>query len=390
MSKHLLFVLFLYFSTGCEIAITFMEIQQASPNNECNLTFPDENLHNSVCVLFGNEEGCEISCHDERFQSTDEMILDDLEIGDITGIEKFENLVYLDLSGNQIQDISSISALSDLEGLWLEDNQIGDISSISDLLNLRSLKLGLNQIDDISSISDLVNLEYLSLYNNEIQDISPISDLVNLTQVSLANNHEIVDLRPLANIQDINFLAVQGIPARTSYANCQILNSLVDRGTDVAGFDSEECLPESVDVSVSLNPQHFNQQELFNGTNRLISFIVSSLDEDVEILSIQVQVSQPLADLQEVIELWNGEQFVSFSHLRQNQNGIFSSTFFTDDAQLLVSEAGSRLDIRGDVFGVVAGSAVVTCLRSVAYRPLNSGEERILEFNREMCQTLSR
>jgi len=356
----------------------------------CTVTFPDQNLHNAVCEHLEMQDSCEISCDDPMFLSTTRINLSSLGIQDISGIERFGNLNELRLSYNQITNISPVSGLVNLTTLFMNGNQIDNISPIFGLVDLEMLVLTDNRVVDISSIANLTNLSYLGISDNQVVDISPLSHLVGLEHLSLATNYGILDFRPVGQIPNLLYFSVYNIQSAYTAENCQVLNGLVDRGVEVYGFDSEECLPEPVIIHTSLNPQHFNQQELFNGTNTLISFIISSLDEDLEILSIEVEVIQSLARVDQEIELWDDEQFMSFAHLRETQNeSVFSSIFFTDDVQLLVSEVGSHLDIQGDVFGVVAGSAVVTCLRSITYRSLDYGEEQSIDFDREMCQTLS-
>ena len=64
-----------------------------------------------------------------------------VEITDISGIEKFTNLTDLDLSSNSISDISALSGLTNLTKLYLGWNSISDIRALSGLTNLTSLYL---------------------------------------------------------------------------------------------------------------------------------------------------------------------------------------------------------------------------------------------------------
>ncbi|TAF00131.1 MAG: hypothetical protein EAZ79_03595 [Oscillatoriales cyanobacterium] len=61
--------------------------------------------------------------------------------------------------------------LSSSNELILYNNQISDLTPLQSLTNLTSLYLYNNQISDITPLQSLTNLTYLYLYNNQISDI---------------------------------------------------------------------------------------------------------------------------------------------------------------------------------------------------------------------------
>lgn len=89
-------------------------------------------------------------------------------IEDLTGLDSFTNLTYLDLGNNNL----SGSALT----------------PIAKLVNLRTLKLNDNAISDIKALRNLTMLNDLDLHNNAIGDFTPLKSLVRLTSLYLSGN----------------------------------------------------------------------------------------------------------------------------------------------------------------------------------------------------------
>jgi len=77
----------------------------------------------------------------------DEIYLDNYNILDITGLEYFINLRFLELNNNQITDLSSLSNLYNLQQVFLQNNLIADISPLTTLPSLQFVHLLGNPID---------------------------------------------------------------------------------------------------------------------------------------------------------------------------------------------------------------------------------------------------
>ena len=142
-------------------------------------------------------------------------------ITDISGIESFRSIKYLNLNSNLISDITPLSGLTMLEELHLSNNDITDISPLRGLTKLKVLNLSQNNItgievlkefkdlyylqlaycglDDVSALSSLTDLTHLSLQFNSISDISPLSSLTKLTDLSIFDN-DIEDITALAGM----------------------------------------------------------------------------------------------------------------------------------------------------------------------------------------------
>lgn len=89
----------------------------------------------------------------------EETILDvsRTKINDLSGIEKFTNLKWLDISNTDIDSSS--------------------LKYISKLTNLRTIYASNTNISDISDLKDLVNLETLDLYNTNLNSLIGLQNL---------------------------------------------------------------------------------------------------------------------------------------------------------------------------------------------------------------------
>ena len=100
----------------------------------------------------------------------EDLVLSGYAIEGLSGLERFVNLVRLDLSDNRISDLTALDGCDLLEELDLSRNCIEDISSIGNLDRLRVLDLSFNQISDIKPLSDLEELEVVNLEGNDVPE----------------------------------------------------------------------------------------------------------------------------------------------------------------------------------------------------------------------------
>lgn len=145
-------------------------------------------------------------------------------------------LISLNLENNhlvsetdQIETLSSIKVLKtfdSLQELNLANNQIRDLYYLSRLKNLRSLNLSGNQITEIEFLEDLVQLRKLNLRNNKIEDLSPIKDLVNLTYLNLHTNEDIISIKPIQAMVNLETLILRNVPVGNEIKYLSKLNRL--------------------------------------------------------------------------------------------------------------------------------------------------------------------
>lgn len=136
------------------------------------ITFPDANLETLIREVISKPTGDILNTD---LISIKELIGNEREIADISGVEYCTNLEKLELMKNTISDISKLSSLTNLTALNLYKNQISDISPISGLTNLTALRFNTNQISDIKVLIDNSGIDSgdeIWLENNPLSDTS--------------------------------------------------------------------------------------------------------------------------------------------------------------------------------------------------------------------------
>ena len=147
---------------------------------------PDPNLRKAVREEIGVPEGMPITAED--IESVVRLHAESMDIMDLTGLERFENLESLSAPINRLQDIHPLANLMKLTFLDLGGNAISDVSPLAGLVRLEVLRLWRNQIVDVSPLAGLVNLKELWLNSNQIEDFSPLAGLVNLEKLIINGN----------------------------------------------------------------------------------------------------------------------------------------------------------------------------------------------------------
>lgn len=143
----------------------------------------------------------------ENFENLKSLVLTGNSVSSLEPIGGLGKLQTLGLRSNKISDISPLSRMFVLTALDLTDNNIVSISSLSGCTSLEELHLGSNSIRDVSALAYCRSLVSLDLDNNEILDISSLSGLVNLTMLNLDNNN-ISDLTPLYTLKKLQVLYI--------------------------------------------------------------------------------------------------------------------------------------------------------------------------------------
>lgn len=191
------------------------------------ITFPDANLETLIREVISKPTGDILNTD---LISIKELIGNEREIADISGVEYCTNLEKLELMKNTISDISKLSSLTNLTALNLYKNQISDISPISGLTNLTALRFNTNQISDINTITNLTNLTGLYLGDNQISDINALANLTNLTKLYLYDN-QISNISALTNLTKLIKLYLSG--NQISNIKAIVDNSGIDSGDEI-------------------------------------------------------------------------------------------------------------------------------------------------------------
>lgn len=120
----------------------------------------------------------------------------------LSGIVPLYNLRLLSVTDMQISDISVLQRFTKLEHLFLNGNKIVSLKGIENLTNLQSLYLQENSIADLTPLKKLTNLRTLYVSNNEI------SSLNGITTAHEENMRELYVL-PNKNLRDREIIRVQ-------------------------------------------------------------------------------------------------------------------------------------------------------------------------------------
>ena len=188
-------------------------ILSIAAEEKVTISFKDKNLYNAILTKLGskvessNEGTLTITITKANLETVTTLELNEKQITDVSGIEKFTNLTSLNLEFNNISDITLLSSLTKLTILQLHSNNISNIAPLKTLTNITYLSLGKNKISDITPISSLTSLKTLGLFSNQISNITPLSTLTNLETLFLYNN-EITDITPLAGLSNLTELSL--------------------------------------------------------------------------------------------------------------------------------------------------------------------------------------
>jgi len=115
----------------------------------------------------------------EALNFTDSIFCPGMQIYDLTGIEAFENIVYLSCVNNQLEGLD-VSHNTALQSLICAMNHISSLD-VSANTNLRNLRCSLNPIQSLNTANN-PNLEYLYCESNglSVLDVSQNPDLIEL------------------------------------------------------------------------------------------------------------------------------------------------------------------------------------------------------------------
>jgi len=148
MKKFLSLTLFSFFILNC---------------NAQKMYIKDNNLKRALIEQIDKNSNGEIE--ESEVLETKKLRLDEKNISDISGLEKFKNLTYLNLRKNQISDFSKLNKLESLEELIIGDNKNVEklnLKNLNNLVGLYAFRLGLKELKLNSS-----KIKNLYLQDNE-------------------------------------------------------------------------------------------------------------------------------------------------------------------------------------------------------------------------------
>lgn len=162
-------VLFIIFASG------FLSIAHSQTVSIPDANFKDY-LLNHPGINTNSDNEIQVS---EALNFTDSIICAGMQIYDLTGIEAFENIVFLSCVNNQLEGLD-VSHNTALESLICAMNNISSLD-VSANTNLRNLRCSINPIQSLNTGNN-PNLEYLYCESNSLNvlDVSQNPALIEL------------------------------------------------------------------------------------------------------------------------------------------------------------------------------------------------------------------
>lgn len=185
---------------------------EAQPND--TIIFPDKNLYIALCKCYDWEgdftktDASELSKKDDFYIS-----LENSNISNLEGLQYFDNVLTLYLSGNTLKNLKPLSKLNALSMLVISNNSIkgkefeGYLNAMGKIQHLSILILDNNELTNIDFLKKIGNIKRyadIDLHNNKISDISVLKD-TKYCDIELANNR-ITDVAPLKNLRVSDYL----------------------------------------------------------------------------------------------------------------------------------------------------------------------------------------
>lgn len=224
-------------------------------------------------------------------------------ISNLTGIQSFTNLRYLDCGDNQLSSLN-VTSLTNLNQLFCRINHLSSLY-VSNMPNLKVLNCYQNLLTSLNITNDLI-LEELYINDNQIQSID-LTPFVNLKSLGLSKNPYTspVNLNPLVNLE---YLSIDDITNSAMFplndSNMPLFVNLIQLST------SNSVGISNLHYNLIPNLQRLNCQN--TGLNNL-NFIPTGLKV----------FNCPVNNLTSM----NLTQFINLEFLTIGQNPIASITF---------------------------------------------------------------
>lgn len=208
---------------------------KATDDELVTVQFVDNNLYTTIKEQLGSkiysskESTKSMVITQQNILSVKSLTLNEKNIVDLTGLEKFTNLEILHLSSNNINSVLPIRKLVNLKILDLSNNEISNVYYLKYLTQLLSLNLNDNKISNVTYLSYITSLRILNLNKNDIKDISSFSKLSNLIILKLDENH-IGDISSLYELENLKTLSLK----KQKFNNVLPINTLGNIKTNVA------------------------------------------------------------------------------------------------------------------------------------------------------------
>lgn len=182
----------------------------------------------------------------------EQLTISNCSLATVSGLEKAEKLVTLDLSQNAIRDLTPLAGMVSLREASLQNNAIENLAPLSTLENLTYLDASYNLLSSVTPVFNCTSLTGLNLSNNTFDSVVGIEKLTELSSLYIANN-KLEDISPLASCTklqelDLSNNAISDISALSSLTEMTDLNFSRNAVTKLPAFDAD-CSLVTIDGS---------------------------------------------------------------------------------------------------------------------------------------------
>ena len=175
----------------------------AATQEKTDIICEDINLFNALknelpnnLLISSNINTKTISIPTETLKTITKLELDNNEITNLTGLEKFTELTELNLSNNNITSIEALKDMQNLTILNLGNNRLlgNNINIISNFKSLKQAYLSNDGISTVDFMTGLTSLEIVDLSRNNVGNLKPIQNLTAIKELNMSDNRNLVSL----------------------------------------------------------------------------------------------------------------------------------------------------------------------------------------------------
>ena len=166
-----------------------------------------EHFNNLVYLNFSNNKVSNLTPL-ENLTSLEELYFSNNKVSNLTPLENLF-LKSLDFSGNQVSDLTPLGVLDSLEDLFFTDNKVSKLDTLQYLHSLKTLDFSKNKVSDLTPLGGLDSLTKLVFDDNKVSDLTPLDNLKSLENLLFSDN-KVSDLTPLENLTSLEELIFIG------------------------------------------------------------------------------------------------------------------------------------------------------------------------------------
>ena len=174
------------------------------------------------------------------------LTISDCGLSTISGLDKAQNLEYLDLSNNTIRNLEPLAYLMKLQEINLSHNALTGLNALSVLTNLKKLDVSYNSLTSIAPLATCINLASLNANHNELSGLGAINNLPALSYLAV-NSNALSDISALASCATLTELHVasnqiEDISFLSSLTNLEILDFSSNKVAELPAWPDESKL----------------------------------------------------------------------------------------------------------------------------------------------------